>query len=691
MAIDHHEEPDKDCPMRALSFILLTIAVWLGGIAQASAQVPDPNSAGPHLVTRLVAETTTPKAGSKITLAYDATPQPGWHGYWQNPGDAGFPAKFTWTLPPGVTASAPLYPVPTTLLIAGLMNYVFERHFTLLITLDIPSGLAPGTRLPVRLRSNYLVCTEEICVPEAANLSVDLTIGDGSITTATQAQFDGWRRALPRPIGTAAHYQISGKMLRIGIPYPANAPLQAAYFFPLTQKAIDYAAPQKVARDGDRLVIETAVKDAGADAIDGVLRIGGAAGLTVNATPGAVAPATSPGGVLNATLIALAGALLGGLILNIMPCVFPILSLKALSLAKGSVDARGARREALAYTAGVLLVIVGLGVAVIGLRAAGASIGWGFQLTDPRAITGLLLLVGALTLNLGGLFEIPTPRFVDAASGASGAFAIGALAAIIATPCTGPFMGAALAAALVLPWYAGLAVFAGLGLGLSLPFLAIGFVPVLRRLLPRPGGWMESFRHILAVPMGLTAIWLARVLGGEAGVDGMTIGLLGMLGIAIILFIAGRRQARGLTMHWLSGLALIGVATVTMATIKPAMRAVSARPATGSAIPFSEAALATARASGKPVFAYFTADWCLTCKVNERIAIDTDQVRSAFARHNVQVMVGDWTDGDPKLGRFIEAHNRTGVPLYLYYPPGAAEPQILPQVLTPGMLESLVQ
>jgi thiol:disulfide interchange protein len=396
--------------------------------------------------------------------------------------------------------------------------------------------------------------------------------------------------------------------------------------------------------------------------------------------------------VLIATLIAFGGALLGGLILNIMPCVFPILSLKALSLAKGSVDERGARREALAYTAGVLAVIVGLGAAILALRAGGTSVGWAFQLQDPRTIVVLMLLVVALTLNLAGLFEIPTPAFVDSASGASGAFATGALAAIIATPCTGPFMGAALGAALVLPWYAGLAVFAGLGLGLAIPFLAIGFIPTLRKALPRPGAWMESFRHFLAIPMGLTAIWLAWVLGGEAGVDGITLGLVGALGISVVLFVVGRRQGRGLSAHWLSVVALIGVVAGTAVVIKPhAKTAVAAAPVEGSAQPFSEEKLAAARAKGQPVFAYFTADWCLTCKVNERVAIDTDQVRTAFARHNVAVLVGDWTDGDPKLGRFIEQHNRAGVPLYLYYPPGATEPQVLPQVLTPGMLADLAK
>ncbi|MBX9815865.1 MAG: thioredoxin family protein, partial [Sphingomonas sp.] len=225
--------------------------------------------------------------------------------------------------------------------------------------------------------------------------------------------------------------------------------------------------------------------------------------------------------------------------------------------------------------------------------------------------------------------------------------------------------------------------FAGLGLGLALPFLAIGFVPPLRRALPKPGAWMEHFRHFLALPMGLTAVWLAWVLGGEAGVDGMAIGLAGIVGLGAVLFLVGERQRRGLS----AGLAaLVALAAVTGATawaVKPEAKAAVARADTQS---FSEERLATLRANRTPVFVYFTADWCLTCKVNERVAIDTAPVRAAFARHKVATLVGDWTSGDAKLGRFIEAHNRAGVPLYLYYPVGASEPEVLPQVLTPDLL-----
>jgi len=684
--------------MRSLHYLFVTILALFAASA-AWADAPGALGDGPHLAIRLVAESAAPAAGSAVTLALDTRPEPGWHGYWQNPGDAGFPAKLNWTLPTGASADAAVYPVPQRLLVAGLMNYVFEKPYAPLVTLHVPAGLAAGTKLPIKLHADYLVCTSSVCVPESADLSADLIVGDGAVTAENRARFDAWRRAIPKPLGGAAAFQVADGALRIGVPYPASALLANAYFYPVSIGIVDYAAKQSIARDGDRIVITTKPGAGGTNvskggALSGVLAIGGGQGLVVDAKPGTVAPAgNAPAGVpasgaLTATLIALAGAMLGGLILNIMPCVFPILSLKALSLARGHLDERSARAEALAYTAGVVAVCVALGAIILGLRAGGSAVGWAFQLQDPRAIVVLLLLTVALSLNLGGLFEIPTPQFVNRAGGAGGAFATGALAAFIATPCTGPFMGAALGAALVLPWYAALAVFAGLGIGLALPFLALGFVPALRKLLPKPGGWMEAFRRILSIPMWLTAIALAWVLGRQVGVDGLAAGMVAALAAALLLWWGGLRQHKGKPFGVPALLGIVAVAVFSAGTIarlpKPGVAVASVGEES-----FSEAKLASLRAANRPVFAYFTADWCLTCKVNEKAAIETDATRAAFAKKNVAVLVGDWTNGDATLGRFIEAHNRAGVPLYLYYAPGAAEPQVLPQVLTPGMLAAL--
>ena len=639
----------------------------------------------PHVAMSLLAESERPAPGSTVTLAIRAVPQPGWHGYWKNPGDAGIETQAAWTLPAGVSAGPLAYPVPQRLLIAGLMNYVYEKPWAHLVELKLPPGLSRGASLPIRVKLDYLVCTREVCVPETARLSTDLVVGDGTVDPARRAQFDAWRREVPKPLGSPAAWQAEAGRWRLAVPFPADATVEDVYFYPLTTGAFDLAAAQTVTREGDRLVVETkATATPPGGQIQGVLATGEGQGFVVVASPGTVTPAASRGGMAATALLAFAGAVLGGLLLNIMPCVFPILSLKALGLARSGESETQARREALAYTAGVVLVCLALGAVLLALRAGGSAAGWAFQLQDPRVVGVLLLLVVGIALNLAGLFELPTPRFASEGH-AGGAFATGALAAFVATPCTGPFMGAALGAALVLPTAAALLVFAGLGLGIALPFLLIGFVPALRRRLPRPGVWMARLRRGLSVPMFATALALAWVLGRQAGVDGMTIALGAGLLLALGLWIAGRRQAAGRG-AW-PALAGAVLALAVVLAVRPAAPTPAA--AMAGAEPFTEARLAALQAQGRPVFAYFTADWCLTCKVNEKAAIETATARDAFAAGKVAVLVGDWTDGDADLGRFIEAHNRAGVPLYLWYAPGATTPRVLPQVLTPGMLAAL--
>jgi thiol:disulfide interchange protein len=645
-----------------------------------------------HITPSLVAESMTPATGSRVTLAFAMKPAPQWHGYWANPGDAGLPTRIAWTAPRGLVFGPLQYPVPQTLLIAGLMNYVYESDYAELVTLDVPTGLAKGTKLPILAKLDWLACNPQTCVPETATLAITLTIGDGAEAPASRAQFDRWRAALPRPLGADAHYQVANGRFRLEVPLPAAAIAEQPAFFPLTDGAIDYAAPQIATRDGDRLVIETAAKPNVPARVDGVVKLGSATGLSFTALPGKVAAASPPStkGGAGTLLAALGGAILGGLLLNIMPCVFPILSLKALSLARAGGAESEARAEALAYTAGVVLVCAGLGAALLALRAAGGLAGWAFQLQDPHVIAVLLLLVLAIGLNLAGLFELPVISgggSLAGAGGVGGAFWTGALAAFVATPCTGPFMGAALGAALLLPAWGAMAIFIGLGLGLALPFLLLGFVPTLRRWLPRPGAWMDIFRHILAVPMLVTALGLAWILGRQAGVNGMAIGLAAALLLALGLWWAGRRQVALRRGAWWPALAALVLAGGLIAIV-PRDAAVAATAAAGTET-FSEARLAELRKQGRPVFLYFTADWCLTCKVNERVAIDRSDVTKAFAAKHVAVMVGDWTRGDPAISRFLSAHGRSGVPFYLFYPADGGEPRELPQVLTPGLLAGL--
>ncbi|HEU0044266.1 protein-disulfide reductase DsbD family protein [Sphingomonas sp.] len=666
--------------MRALLCMVMT---WLLAGAALAAE-------SRHLAVTLVAETARPAAGSSVTLAFDSRPEPEWHGYWINGGDAGVPTTAKWTLPAGVTAGELQYPVPGRLLVSGLMNYVYEKPYAHLVELRVPAGLASGTRLPISVKLDYLVCTREICVPESQTLSTELTVGDGAVEPGTRAPFDAWRQAMPKPLGSQARFAVADGKFRMAVPFPADAALGEAYFFPLAGGAIDFAAPQTVTRSGDALIVETKAAPIGTPptTLEGVLTVGERGGFLVSASPGAAAAGETAGSEVGwrAALLAFGGAVLGGLLLNIMPCVFPILSLKALSLARSGADTSAARREALAYTGGAVLACLGLGAVILALRAGGSAVGWAFQLQDPRVIVVLLALTVAIALNLSGLFEVPTPRFAGR-EGSGGAFATGALAAFVATPCTGPFMGAALGAALVLPVAAALAVFAGLGLGLALPFLLIGFVPALRRRLPKPGAWMATFRRVLAVPMWLTALALAWVLGRQAGVNAMTWGLGASLVVGFALWLAGRRQARGLG----AGLPLAAALVLAVGLAVAVPRSAPAAEVAGGDEAFSETRLAALRAEKRPVFAYFTADWCLTCKVNEAGAIDRAAVRDAFGAQKVAVLVGDWTDGDAELGRFIAKHNRAGVPLYLWYEPGASEPTVLPQVLTPSLLTDLAE
>lgn len=673
----------------------------------------------PHTRVELIARSLSPAPGLPLAAGIRLTPQPGWHTYWSNPGDAGSPPRATWSLAGGpVSASSLRFPVPGTLLVSGLMNYVYEGPSTLLADVRMPTGQRAGTAIPLRLSLQYLVCSHDLCVPEAATLQLPLTVGTGALDVSKLGTFAGARAALPKPVDWRATYSVRGGRLTLSVPFADAGNVRSAYFFPLTDGSIDYAAPQVLSALADAIQLETKATGAPQRAIAGVLKVsraGAAAplGFTITAVFDAAASSASTaidtgigspartglpgqsvkaGGIGWASFLpALLLAVAGGIVLNVMPCVFPILSLKALSLAKGNIAPAAARREALAYTAGIVLVCLGLGGIILGLAVAGTHVGWAFQLQDPRVIVVLLLLTTAIALNLAGLFEITLSsgnagQALVAKPGAAGSFWTGALAAFVATPCTGPFMAAALGAALVLPPLAGLLVFAGLGFGLALPFLAVGFVPALRRLLPKPGAWMLTFRHILSVPMFATALALAWVLGRQAGVGGMTLGLGAALLTGLALWWFGRGQA-AFQRGWLplgTALATTLAAVTFVPTSAPAATAVDA-PAGLTAAAFDAAKLAQLQRAHTPALVYFTADWCLTCKVNERGALSSPAVAAAFSRAGVQVLVGDWTRGDAAIGRFLEAHARAGVPLYLFYHADGRVEE-LPQILTTGVL-----
>jgi DsbC/DsbD-like thiol-disulfide interchange protein/cytochrome c biogenesis protein CcdA len=638
-----------------------------------------------HVAAELVPEApATP--GKPVTLALHFTPEPGWHGYWSNPGDAGYGLDLKWHLPDGWKAGEPQYPVPQMLSIGGLMNHVYEAEYAVLVPLSVPPGATGPT--PLAVDANWLACTREVCVPEKATLTAVIPASG-----ARDARFDRWRAAIPALLDQRASLALTAKSLRLAIPLPASLALQNPHVFIEQVQLIDYAAPQLFRRDGNTLVAEIPRKGlaTGAEAVDGILKLDESGqGVRFRAVPGAVPSGGEPVGAAAAlSLWLLLGfALLGGLVLNVMPCVFPILSLKALSLARAGESEAEARREGLAYTGGVIVAVLALGGVLLALRAGGAQVGWAFQLQEPGVVVLLLVLASAITANLAGLYELPSVSFTRS-GGRSSAFATGLLAAFVATPCTGPFMAAAMGAALLLPWWQGLLLFLALGLGLALPFLLLGWVPPLRRMLPRPGKWMETFRKVMAVPMGLTALallWLVWRLGGNLfAVAALAVAIA----MVALLMMIGRLQRAGRPVGVQSAVGMAALLLVSVLVL-PNVQAAEG-PAAGGVIaarPFSEAALAEARAAGKPVFVWFTADWCLTCKVNESVAIEREATRDAFRKAGVVALEGDWTRRDPAITRFLTAHGAAGVPLYLWYP-ASGEAQQLPQVLTPDSLVTL--
>lgn len=661
-----------------LAFFRLALVV-LGAALAAPLAAQQAN----HIAADLVAET-PPVPGETLTVALRFRPEKGWHGYWTNPGDAGTGMELDWRLPEGWEASEPDYPLPQKLELLGLINHVYKEDYAVLIRIAVPESAAVANLAPITVEARWLACSDRLCVPEFATLTLRFP------SAGTAPGFDAHRAAIPPLIDAPARFAITPDRLRIAIPLPEAVGLPDPHLFVEQADVIDYAAVQTYFREGDILVAE--IPRGGLQTepgvLAGLLAFGDGKGVRFTAAPGEVPQGGFPlktSAPDIALVWLLGGALLGGLLLNLMPCVFPILSLKALALARAGQSEAVARADGLAYTAGVVLACLALGALMLGLRASGEQVGWAFQLQQPLVVAALLVLATLITANFAGLFELPSLP-IRSSGKPMDAFATGLLAAIVATPCTGPFMAAAMGAALLLVWWKALLLFGALGLGLALPFLLLGFVPALRRLLPRPGAWMETFRRIMAVPMGLTALallWLAYRQGGISFAFAVM-----ALGVLLIVALIARRHG-SLVVATIGALGAIYFAGSLPFRIDAPDRAAVAESVL-EPVAFSEQALAEARAEGKPVFLWFTADWCLTCKVNERVAIEREQTRAMFEAAGVVAMRGDWTDGDPEITRFLESRGAAGVPLYLYYPDGGRAPRQLPQLLGPDTLEDIM-
>lgn len=697
---------------KAAALCLLVLAFIAMPVAHAQpASTPEANAPQPNLRASLVAGSAA-VPGETVYLALHFRPvSKEWHGYWSNPGDAGYGMELDWSLPDGWQAGEPLYPVPQRLVISGLMNHIYEGDYAVLVPVAVPETARAGTTAQVVLNAQWLACTDEICVPERGRFSISLSVAE-TAEAAGDPRMAEWRAAIPPQLDSEGTFQVVGETMRLAIPLPASLALDQPHIF-VGQKELGdglqpaYASMQRFSRDGDMLYatipLTRLVLPEGSDyeftpapdVLSGILAFGDAEGVRFAAMPGPVEPRgetiASAAEADIALLPLLLAALAGGLILNVMPCVFPILSLKALSLARVGGSEAEARSEGLAYTAGVVLACVALGGLMLALRAAGEQVGWAFQLQEPWVVVSLLVLAVLITTNLGGLFELPSIPITRNGEPAS-AFATGLLAAVAATPCTGPFMAAALGAALLLPAPSALLLFAALGLGLALPFLLIGFVPALRNRLPRPGPWMARFRRVLAIPMGLTAlalVWLTSRLGGK---DFALVALVLIAGLVVALAVVGRLQRHG-KMAW-PAFGLIAAPFVIFAAfaLPASYSSASARAEQSVLDPlaFSDEALAQARASGRPVFLWFTADWCVTCKVNEGIAIEREATRAAFEEAGVVAIRGDWTQPDPAITQFLTEQGVAGIPLYIWYS-AEGEQSVLPQVLTPDSLVTLAQ
>jgi thiol:disulfide interchange protein len=587
------------------------------------------------------------------------------------------------------------------LIVGGFMNHIYKEKHAFLIDLKIAASASRRQRMEIKVDARWSACTDIVCVPEGGSLVVPFTIGDGTIASAERSRFDTWRSALPVPLDAQARYAIDGKRISIAIPYPEGAAAEKVWFFAQTENVLRYAAVQSARRTDNWLVVISEIDKAVDGQIDGLLRFNDAQGLEVRALPGEIPTGGDIVSVLggaNATdnvqadagfVWVLGLSILGGLLLNLMPCVFPILGLKAVAIAKAGGDERDARRDALAYTAGIMLSCLALGAVMLALRAGGEEVGWAFQLQEPAIVLLLLLLMVAITANLAGVFEVGGIGAGDRLTrqgGIMGSFWTGILAAVVATPCTGPFMAAAMGAALLLPVAQAVLIFAGLGLGLALPFLAIAYIPALRSRMPKPGPWMNNFRKVMAVPMALTALALLWLLARLVGTSGWLVG-----GAAAAFLLAGiitvvRRKAPIWSILALA-LSVFAVGYLALGRL-PASTSVSEGKLEGET--FSEQRLAALRAEGRPVFLYFTADWCVTCKVNEAAAINRNETAQAFSDAGIVTLVGDYTRRDPAITRFLAKHGRSGVPLYLYYSKGG-EAQMLPQVLTVDTLTALAK
>jgi thiol:disulfide interchange protein len=694
--------------MKLLHTLFLVLAV-LGGTDAALASGPVVTT--PQVRAELVAH--APEGvlpGKPLWLGLKIEHQREWHTYWKNPGDSGLPTKLNFTLPEGLQAGPVQWPTPSRLPTGPLMNYGYADTLLLPVAVTVPAGFSAES-LDVKLQSEWLVC-RDVCIPEGGEFSLRLPAQ--AATAAHAALFASTQAAVPlAAVGAQATAAVQDGALVVQVlGLPAAWRGQTLQFFPETTGVINNAAIPKASWQGDTWSARVPVDPQRTDspmAMPVVLTTPGQpAGLLVQVVvttpwPALAAPAvasteaalqppvaaTPPPHALSLGL-ALLAALAGGALLNLMPCVFPVLSLKVLGFSHHAHDRRALLLGGLAYTAGVVLSFVALAALLLSLRAGGEQLGWGFQLQSPAVVAVLAALFTLIGLNLAGVFEVGSvlPSSVAAARARHpmvDALLTGVLAVAVASPCTAPFMGASLGLAVTLPTAQALAVFAALGLGMALPYLAASAWPAVARLLPRPGVWMAHFKTVMAFPMFATVVWLVWVLGQQTGIDGAAALLALLVALAFAAWALGSPTLGPRARGGFGAAALVLLAVALMWAL-PAWRheATAQVPGTASAWqPWSAERVAQARTEGRPVFVDFTAAWCVTCQFNKRSTLADAEVLADFRARNVLLLRADWTKRDAAISAELARLGRSGVPVYALYAPSSAGPTLLSEILSP--------
>ena len=706
-----------------------TFRLWLLGLLLASPAVHALSGAvvaTDNVRAHLASEVTSVGPGQVFWVALALDIRDGWHTYWRNPGDSGQATKLVWTLPAGFSAGDIVWTTPHRFELPPLVNYGYAGHAVHLVRMVAPQSLAAGAPITLSAKASWLVCAD-ICVPESADLHLSLAQSSaaGPIDPAEASLFAAARSDLASaaPAAVAARIQDGRLIIALGKEWGATlAQIKSLQFFPYDEGGIDYAAPQTLARTGNGIELSmklgyqpaasgssvrgvlVATEQNGSDTVAVPMEISATLSAAGAGAPTAAAAATAATvEELPASLpVLLLFAVLGGLILNLMPCVFPVLSIKAISLAEqAKKHPATVRTKGLVFAAGVIASMLVLAAILLLLRAGGEQIGWGFQLQSPLFVTLMVYLLLAVGLNLSGMFEIggELGGIGDALTQGGGyraTFFTGVLTTLVATPCTAPFMAAAVGAALTQSPSVALCIFAALGLGLALPFVVLSFAPWFRSALPKPGAWMDTLKQVLAFPVYASAAWLLWVLAQQTS-SGLAAALAGAILVALAAWAYQRsklssRRGRLAALTTAALAALIAIALPVQfagSALHPATAAAAAARADGEWQPYDAARLAELKSAGQPVLVNFTASWCLTCLVNERNAFADSAVQRVFHDKGVALMKGDWTNQDPAITKALAAFGRAGVPLYVVYnsKPGSTDPVVLPQLLTAIIVE----